>query len=96
MSNRLTRADKTFKDFEDHPVQHLTYAGTIAKSSNIGTIRAAERLGNLKRLYPYLKKFGIGQPTGLGLPGEESGYMLKPREWSATIRIARVTAPPSS
>ena len=82
--NRLTRADKTFKDFEDHPVQHLTYAGTIAKSSNIGTIRAAERLGSLKRLYPYLKKFGIGQPTGLGLPGEASGYMLKPRDWSAT------------
>jgi cell division protein FtsI (penicillin-binding protein 3) len=82
--NRLTRADKTFKDFEDHPVQHLTYAGTIAKSSNIGTIRAAERLGNLKRLYPYLKKFGIGQPTGLGLPGEAAGYMLKPKDWSAT------------
>jgi len=82
--NRLTRADKTFKDFEDHPVQHLTYAGTIAKSSNIGTIRSAERLGNLKRMYPYLKRFGIGQPTGLGLPAEASGYMLKPREWSAT------------
>jgi cell division protein FtsI (penicillin-binding protein 3) len=82
--NRLTRADKTFKDFEDHPVQHLTYAGTIAKSSNIGTIRAAERLGNLKRLHPYLKGFGIGRPTGLGLPGEASGYMLEPRDWSAT------------
>ena len=82
--NRLTRADKTFKDFEDHPVQHLTYAGTIAKSSNIGTIRAAERLGDLKRLYPYLKKFGVGEPTGLGLPGEASGEVLKPGDWSAT------------
>jgi cell division protein FtsI (penicillin-binding protein 3) len=82
--NRLSRAGKSFKDFEDHEVQHLTYAGTIAKSSNIGTIRAAERLGNLKRLYPYLKKFGIGQPTGLGLPGEESGYLLPTQQWSAT------------
>ncbi len=82
--NRLTRADKTFKDFEDHAVQHLTYAGTIAKSSNIGTIRAAERLGDLKRLYPYLKKFGVGEPTGLGLPGEASGEVLKPGDWSAT------------
>ena len=75
--NRLTRAGKTFKDFEDHAPQHLTYAGTLAKSSNIGTIRAAERLGNLKRLYPYLKKFGIGEPTGLGLPGEASGELLQ-------------------
>ena len=52
--NRLYRAGKSFKDFEDHGVEHLTYAGTLAKSSNIGTIKAAERLGNLKRLYPYL------------------------------------------
>jgi cell division protein FtsI (penicillin-binding protein 3) len=82
--NRLTRAGKSFKDFEDHDTQHLTYAGTIAKSSNIGTIRAAERLGDLKRLYPYLERFGIGQPTGLGLPGEEPGYLLPTKEWSAT------------
>ncbi|HEX6936864.1 MAG TPA: penicillin-binding protein 2 [Actinomycetes bacterium] len=82
--NRLTRAGKSFKDFEDHATQHLTYAGTIAKSSNIGTIKAAERLGNLKRLYPYLKKFGIGSPSGLGLPGESSGSLLRPKDWSAT------------
>jgi cell division protein FtsI (penicillin-binding protein 3) len=82
--NRLTRAGKSFKDFEDHGVEHLTYAGTIAKSSNIGTIKAAERLGNLKRMYPYFKKFGVGEPTGLGLPGEQSGQILKPRDWSAT------------
>ena len=56
----------------------------IAKSSNIGTIKAAERLGNLKRLYPYLKKFGVGEPTGLGLPGEQSGEIPKPGDWSAT------------
>jgi cell division protein FtsI (penicillin-binding protein 3) len=82
--NRLFRAGKGFKDFEDHPTQHLTYAGTIAKSSNIGTIRAAERLGSLKRLYPYLKKFGIGEATGLGLPGEAEGQLLRPKDWSAT------------
>jgi cell division protein FtsI (penicillin-binding protein 3) len=82
--NRLYRAGKSFKDFEEHGVEHLTYAGTIAKSSNIGTIKAAERLGNLKRLYPYLKKFGVGEPTGLGLPGEQSGEIPKPGDWSAT------------
>jgi cell division protein FtsI (penicillin-binding protein 3) len=82
--NRLARAGKLFKDFEDHPTQNLTYAGTLAKSSNIGTIKAAERLGNLKKLHPYLEKFGIGAPSGLGLPGEEPGYLLPPRKWSAT------------
>ena len=66
--NRLSRAGKSFKDFEDHPTQYLTYAGTMAKSSNIGTIRAAERLGNLKRLHPYLEKFGIGTADRAGAP----------------------------
>lgn len=82
--NRLYRADKSFKDFEDHPTQYLTYAGTLAKSSNIGTIRAAERLGDLRRIYPYLKAFGLGSPSGLGLPGEATGALLRPKDWSAT------------
>lgn len=82
--NRLTRADKSFKDFEDHPTQYLTYAGTLAKSSNIGTIRAAERLGDLTRLHPYLREFGVGSPTGLALSGEASGSLLDPDDWSAT------------
>ena len=82
--NRYYRAGKSFKDFEDHPTQRLTYAGTLAKSSNIGTIRAAERLGDLKRLYPYLRRFGVGAPSGLGLPGEEAGSLLQPKAWSST------------
>jgi cell division protein FtsI (penicillin-binding protein 3) len=82
--NRLCRAGKCFKDFENHGTEHLTYAGTIAKSSNIGTIKAAERMGNLKKLYPYLHKFGVGQPTGLGLPGEATGELPPTSTWSAT------------
>jgi cell division protein FtsI (penicillin-binding protein 3) len=82
--NRYCRAGKCFKDFEDHGTEHLTYAGTIAKSSNIGTIKAAERMGNLKKLYPYLHRFGIGQPTGLDMPGEADGDLIPPSHWSAT------------
>jgi cell division protein FtsI (penicillin-binding protein 3) len=82
--NRYCRAGKCFKDFEDHGTEHLTYAGTIAKSSNIGTIRAAERLGSLTKLYPYLHKYGIGQPTGLDLPGEDDGVLPPTKQWSAT------------
>ena len=81
--NRLRRAGKTFKDFQDHKTQKLTYAGTLAKSSNIGTILAAEKMG-LEKLYPYQRRFGIGTPTGLGLPGEASGAVLPPSQWSAT------------
>ena len=81
--NRLRRAGKTFKDFENHKTQKLTYAGTLAKSSNIGTILAAEKMG-LSKLYPYLDRFGVGEPTGLGLPGEAVGQLLPVSRWSAT------------
>ena len=81
--NRLERAGKDFKDFQDHETLHLTYAGTLAKSSNIGTILAAERLG-LTALHPIFGAFGLGVPTGLGLPGENPGQVLAPRDWSGT------------
>jgi cell division protein FtsI (penicillin-binding protein 3) len=81
--NRLTRAGKSFKDFEDHETQRMTYAGTIARSSNIGTILAAERMG-LEKLHPYFAKFGIGRPTGIGFPGETSGALPPLDSWSKT------------
>jgi cell division protein FtsI (penicillin-binding protein 3) len=81
--NRLTRAGKTFKDFENHPTEHLTYTGTLARSSNIGTILAAERMG-LRHLYPFLRKFGVGKPTGLQMPGENDGSVPPLASWSAT------------
>ena len=80
--NRLERGGKSFKDFNEHDTLRLTYAGTLAKSSNIGTILAAERL-DLPKLVPYLERFGIGSPTGLGFPGENPGALLPPDEWTA-------------
>ena len=31
-----------------------------------------------------LQKFGIGQPSGIGLPGESPGYLTPMSDWSAT------------
>jgi cell division protein FtsI (penicillin-binding protein 3) len=55
----------------------------MAKSSNIGTILAAERIGK-RKFAKYLNKFGIGQPTGLGIPGENRGYVPPLENWSPT------------
>ncbi len=79
----LHRADKDFHDHDPHPTEHLTFAGVVAKSSNIGTIKAAETIGPTT-LYDYLKKFGIGDPTGAGLPGESRGILPRPEAWSAS------------
>lgn len=72
--NRLHRGDRLFADDVDHETWHLTLNGVLAKSSNIGTILATGQLGRTQPqanqvLYSYLRKFGIGRPTGLGFPG---------------------------
>jgi cell division protein FtsI (penicillin-binding protein 3) len=79
----LVRPAKTWHDHDPHGRLKLTLNGVLAKSSNIGTIMAAERIGG-DTLYSYLKKFGIGEPTGLRFPGESEGYVPPPTKWSAT------------
>ncbi|MGE7433332.1 peptidoglycan D,D-transpeptidase FtsI family protein [Kitasatospora sp. NPDC001175] len=87
--NTLQRSDRVFHDDIDHPTWYLTLAGVLAKSSNIGTIEAAEHLGKTQQesnriLGDYLHRFGIGQPTGLGFPGETRGILAKPETWSGS------------
>ncbi len=74
---------KTFHDHDSHPTLHLTLNGVLAKSSNIGTILAAQRIGPDK-LYEYLKKFGIAEFTGLNFPAEARGLLAPPEKWSGT------------
>ncbi|MFC5908362.1 peptidoglycan D,D-transpeptidase FtsI family protein [Streptacidiphilus monticola] len=84
----LPRAATVFHDDVAHGTEHLTLNGVLAQSSNIGTILAAEHLGSTqaeanKVLYGYLTKFGIGQPTGLGFPGETPGLLPPPQKWDS-------------
>jgi len=80
----LHRSDATFHDHVAHGTWRLTYAGAIAQSSNIGTILVAERL-TPSTLAAYLKRFGLGQATGLGLP-ESRGILAPAKDWSGTQR----------
>ncbi|MHA6759263.1 peptidoglycan D,D-transpeptidase FtsI family protein [Streptacidiphilus sp. PAMC 29251] len=85
----LPRADRVFHDDTAHGTEHLTLNGVLAQSSNIGTMLAAEHLGSTEKqadqvLYDYLTKFGIGQPTGLGFPGETQGLLAQPSKWSGS------------
>ena len=85
--NRLHRGDRLFSDDVDHPTWYLTLNGVLAKSSNIGTILAVGQLGETQAeanrvLYSYLRKFGLGSPTGLAFPGETPGILAPPDKWS--------------
>ena len=66
---------------DSHPCGRLTVADIIKKSSNIGAAKVALQMGNAK-VYQSLKAFGLGERTGLELPGEDAGILWKPDRWS--------------
>ena len=76
-------ADKVLHDAEAHGTEHLTFAGVLAKSSNIGTVKVAQQVGP-DRIYAMLRAFGFGDRSGLGLPGESKGIIPVPADWSGT------------
>ncbi len=80
---QLRLVGHTFHDAEQHGTEHLTVAGVLAKSSNIGTIKISQRLGKAK-LHDYLRAYGFGELTGVGLLGESRGILPPTDQWSAS------------
>jgi cell division protein FtsI (penicillin-binding protein 3) len=52
----------------------------IAASNNIGTAMVTLRLGT--KLYDHYKRLGFTEPTGIGFPGEQQGFVNHPDNWS--------------
>jgi cell division protein FtsI (penicillin-binding protein 3) len=63
-----------------HPYEWLTPTQILAYSSNIGIAKIALDLGK-KALYRGFRRFGFGEPTGLGVPGETAGILRHYRRW---------------
>ncbi len=58
----------------------LTVPQVLSYSSNIGMAKVAEKLGPAL-LYQHLLEFGFGSKTGIGFPGERSGYVRPYKKW---------------
>jgi cell division protein FtsI (penicillin-binding protein 3) len=71
------------RDAWPHGVLPFTTTGVFGKSSNVGTLMLAQRLGP-ERFYEMLGKFGLGQRTGVGLPGESPGIVPPIDQWSGS------------
>jgi cell division protein FtsI (penicillin-binding protein 3) len=69
-----------------HPIRDIRDFGTVtparllAKSSNIGATRMAQEMSN-DHMHDMLRRFGFGQTTGVGFPGEAAGVLPGPRSW---------------
>ncbi|HZN82136.1 MAG TPA: penicillin-binding protein 2, partial [Mycobacterium sp.] len=70
-------------DAWEHGVTPYTTTGIFGKSSNVGTLMLSQRIGP-ERYADMLDKFGLGQRTGVGLPGESAGLVPPIDQWSGS------------
>jgi len=88
---QIYRGGQWIHDAEWSPGERYTIAGIIANSSNIGMSQVVEHVSPQVQ-YDYLKAFGLGDPTGLGLPGEEpdtaysADALPPPSKWAGDER----------
>jgi cell division protein FtsI (penicillin-binding protein 3) len=66
----------------DHkPYGLLSVAQVLMNSSDVGSIKIAMRLG-APTYYQYIRSFGLGQLTGIELPGENRGLLRPLEDWT--------------
>lgn len=80
-----TPSGQTFSDADPHATEEMTVAGILATSSNTGTVMIGDRMSDEER-YEYFRAFGMGQRTGIELPGESPGMLTAPEEWDGRQR----------
>ncbi|MFC8304194.1 peptidoglycan D,D-transpeptidase FtsI family protein [Specibacter sp. NPDC057265] len=76
----VTVDGQTFSDSFVHGTEQRTLSGIIADSMNTGTVIAGSKL-SLEQRYDYMRKFGVGEKTGIDLPGESPGILADWRNW---------------
>jgi cell division protein FtsI (penicillin-binding protein 3) len=76
-------ADRIIHDAEPRGTETMTVAQILARSSNVGAITLAEKLG-AHRLAQWISRFGFGRPTGIDYPGESPGIVVPEKDWSGS------------
>ncbi len=74
-----------FRTTDTHNYGVLDTTGLITKSSNVGMSLISHKLSN-RQLYDFFHKFGYGQRTGIGFPGEAAGLFASPDRWDGTTK----------
>jgi len=85
---RLKVGRKVIRD--SHRDWELTIGGIIKRSSNVGAVKIARRLG-AEALHAALHRYGFGQKTGIELPGERAGVLRKPEKWGGQLGLATMS-----
>ena len=76
-------ADRTVGEAHEGGAGTKTVAQILAQSSNVGSVMIGLKLG-ATRFDRWVHRFGFGRPTGVDLPGEEGGIVLRPEHYSGS------------
>ena len=79
----ITVADREIKEAHERGPVDLSTSQILAQSSNVGTVRIGQRLG-ATRFDEWVRRFGFGRKTGVELPAEEAGQVLKLDKYSGS------------
>lgn len=75
-----TSNGQTFSDMVPHEPFTKTATGVIAQSLNTGTVMIGEQIPPEER-YDLMRRFGLGEKTGVQLAGESPGILTSPEDW---------------
>jgi len=70
---------------DDHDYDTLTFRQALEVSSNISFAKISDKIDK-RRYYEYLRDFGLGNYTGIDLPGEVKGVLHTPEEWQVNSK----------
>lgn len=83
---QITIGGQTFRDSHSHPSLSLTASGVLAESSNTGTVQIGQKVSDQQR-YQMMQSLGLGQKTGIEMPGESAGIIGSPKTWDGRQRF---------
>ena len=80
VDGQISMEGVTVSDAWQHGPTPYTTTGIFGKSSNVGTLMLAQRIGK-QSFSQYLEKFGLGQRSGIELAGESEGLVPDLQNW---------------
>lgn len=83
VDGQISIGGRNIHDAWVHSPIRMTATGILAKSSNVGTLMIAQKVGPTA-FARELGKYGLGKKTGIELPGESAGSYPAQSQWSAT------------
>ncbi len=83
LPSQIQVADRSIGESHDRGPVTLTTAQILAQSSNVGAVTIGLKLGK-NHFDKWIRRFGFGKPTNVGLPGEGGGIVPAPKAYSGS------------